>query len=144
MTARLIATHAIAHGPSWTHLLRSCGAYQAFLRTYRGDTDEENAAEFLLLDRLFPRSVYSALVTAERALESLEPSAGRVGIADEARRVVGRARTGLEFRGAAELMVDLPGEMEGVQRACSATSDAVSRRYFPRGSATAWTAEVAS
>jgi uncharacterized alpha-E superfamily protein len=144
MTARLIATRAIAHGPSWTHLLRSCGAYQAFLRTYRGATDDENAAEFLLLDRLFPRSVFAALSNAERALEALEPAAGRVGVADEARRVVGRARTGLEYRGAADLLVDLPGEMEGVQRACSAASDAVSRRYFPRGAATAWTAEAAS
>jgi hypothetical protein len=67
-----------------------------------------------------------------------------VGVADEARRVIGRARTGLEYRGAAELLVDLPGEMEGIQRACSEASNAVSRRYFPRSAATAWSSEVAS
>ena len=144
MTARLIATRAIAGGPSWTHLMRSCGAYQAFLRTYRGASDDVNAAEFLLLDRLFPRSVFAALETAEECLEAIEPSAARVGVADEARRVIGRARTGLEYRGAAELLVDLPGEMEGVQRACSEASNAVSRRYFPRSAAHAWTSEVAS
>jgi uncharacterized alpha-E superfamily protein len=144
MTARLIATRAIAGGPSWTHLMRSCGAYQAFLRTYRGASDDVNAAEFLLLDRLFPRSVFAALETAEACLEAIEPSSARVGVADEARRVIGRARTGLEYRGAAELLVDLPGEMEGLQRACSAASVAVSRRYFPRSAATAWSSEVAS
>jgi uncharacterized alpha-E superfamily protein len=144
MTARLVATRAIAGGPSWTHLMRSCGAYQAFLRTYRGASDDVNAAEFLLLDRLFPRSVFAALDTAEQCLEAIEPSAARVGVADEARRVIGRARTGLEYRGAAELLVDLPGEMEGIQRACSEASDAVSRRYFPRSAATAWSSEVAS
>lgn len=144
MTARLIATRAIAGGPSWTHLMRSCGAYQAFLRTYRGASDDVNAAEFLLLDRLFPRSVFSALKTAEECLEAIEPSAARVGVTDEARRVIGRARTGLEYRGAVELLVDLPGEMEGIQRACSQASDAISRRYFPRSAATAWSSEVAS
>jgi uncharacterized alpha-E superfamily protein len=144
MTARLVATQTIEGGPSWTHLLRSCGAYQAFLRTYRGAVGEEYAAEFLLLDRLFPRSVFAALCRAEGCLESLSPAAGRAGVADEARRLVGRVRTGLEYRGAAELLDDLPAEMQKIQRACSAASEAVSRRYFPRGAATAWVEDVVS
>ena len=38
MTARLLTTRALAGsaGPSWTTLLRSCGAHEAFLRMYRG------------------------------------------------------------------------------------------------------------
>jgi uncharacterized alpha-E superfamily protein len=144
MTARLIAMRAIEGGPSWTHLMRSCGAYQAFLRTYRGATDEVNAAEFLLLDRLFPRSVFAALSTAEACLEQLEPSAGRAGVADGARRRLGRVRTGLEYRGATELLVDLPGEMERIQRACSQARDDVAARFFPRGAPTAWVAEGVS
>ena len=143
MTARLIATRALAGGgPSWTHLLRSCGAYESFLRTYRGMVGEEYAAEFLLLDRLFPRSVFHALSTAELSLTELGPSADRAGVAEESRRVLGRVRTGLEFRGPAELLADLPTEMERIQRACSAASDAVSGRYFPRGSAQVWVGEV--
>jgi len=144
MTARLIATRAIEGGPSWTHLMRSCGAYQAFLRTYRGAAGDENAAEFLLLDRLFPRSVFAALSRAERCLERLEPVPGRVGVQDEARRVLGRVRTGLEYRGAAELLDDLPAEMERIQKACSDASNALSRRYFPRGAAMSWVSEQAS
>jgi hypothetical protein len=42
-----------------------------------------------------------------------------------------------------ELLTDLPAEMERIQRACSEASDAVARRYFPRGAATAWVAEAA-
>jgi uncharacterized alpha-E superfamily protein len=144
MTARLVATGSIAGGPSWTHLMRSCGAYQTFLRTYHGAGGDENAAEFLLLDRLFPRSVYAALVTAETALQHLDPVQGRSGVSEEARRVIGRVRTGLEYRGAAELLDDLPVEMERIQRACSETSDAALRRYFPRSTDGAWVAEVAS
>ena len=142
MTARLTAMRSIEGGPSWTELLRSCGAYQAFLRTYRGWLDDEFAAEFLVLDRLFPRSVLASLSRAEACLERLDPAAGRAGVADEARRIVGRVRTGLEYRGAGELLADLPEEMERIQRACSAASDAVSRRYFPRGATTTWTEEV--
>ena len=59
MTARLLATRSLteASGPSWTTILRSCGAYEAYLRTYRGMPSAKNAAEFLLIDRLFPRSI---------------------------------------------------------------------------------------
>ena len=142
MTARLLAMRAIEGGPSWTHLLRSCGAYQAFLRTYRGAAGEANAAEFLLLDRLFPRSVFAALSSAETCLQALEPTSGRVGVADGARRRLGQVRTGLEYRGAEELLADLPTEMERIQRACSLASDDISARFFPRGATTAWVAGV--
>ncbi|MDQ1627802.1 MAG: hypothetical protein QOI54_1546 [Actinomycetota bacterium] len=144
MTARLLAMRAIEGGPSWTHLMRSCGAYQAFLRTYRGSAGDENAAEFLLLDRLFPRTVFAALTTAEACLEALEPTSGRVGVAEGARRRLGRVRTGLEYRGAADLLADLPGEMERIQRACSQASDDVAARFFPRGATTAWVTEGVS
>lgn len=38
MTARLLATRSLteASGPLWTTILRSCGAYEPYLRTYRG------------------------------------------------------------------------------------------------------------
>ena len=41
MTARLLATRSLteASGPSWTTILRSCGAYEAYLRTYRGHAE---------------------------------------------------------------------------------------------------------
>ena len=143
MTARLVATSTISGTvPSWTTLLRSCGAHESYVRTYRGVASDERAAEFLLLDRLFPRSVLHALVQAEECLEELAPALERVGVSDRGRRKLGRARTSLEFRRLEEVLADLPEEMEKVQRACSAASDAVARRYFPRSAATAWLEEV--
>ncbi|MFN8076107.1 MAG: alpha-E domain-containing protein [Kineosporiaceae bacterium] len=143
MTARLVATSVIGQsGTSWTTLLRSCGAYESYVRTYRGVATDERAAEFLLLDRLFPRSVLYALNKAEESLGKLAPSTDRVGVSDRARRALGRARTSLEYRSLSEVLADLPGEMEKVQRACSAASDAVARRYFPRTVTTAWLEEV--
>lgn len=143
MTARLVATSTISGAvPSWTTLLRSCGAYESYVRTYRGVASDERAAEFLLLDRLFPRSVLHALTEAEECLAELAPATERVGVADQARRLLGRARTSLEYRSLSEVLADLPAEMEKVQRACSAASDAVARRYFPRAVTTAWIGEV--
>ena len=139
MTARLVAARALtgSAGPSWVTLLQSCGAYQAFLRSSRGAIEDARAAEFLLLDPLFPRSLMSALVSAERCLDDLtEPIRG--DRADQAHRVLGMIRSELEFAPTAELFEDLYHLMERVQSACSVASDAVTRRYFPRGVVTEW------
>ena len=78
MTARLLL--ARMPGPpeqSWPLLLRACGAYESFIRTHGGAAEPALVAEFLLLDRLFPRSVLHSLVTAEDCLAALNP--GRSG-----------------------------------------------------------------
>ena len=143
MTARLVATSTISGAvPSWTTLLRSCGAHESYVRTYRGVASDERAAEFLLLDRLFPRSVLHALMQAEECLEELAPGVERVGVSDRGRRKLGRARTSLEYRRLEEILADLPEEMEKVQRACSDASESIAGRYFPRAVTTAWLEEV--
>ncbi|MBU4337186.1 MAG: alpha-E domain-containing protein [Actinobacteria bacterium] len=143
MTARLLTTRALAGsgGPSWVTFLRSCGAHEAFLRTYRGTASDELAAGFLLLDRLFPRSVVHALNDAEACLTGIEPVVDRAGI-DDARRHIGLARTSLEYRPLADILDELPMEMEQVQRACAAASDAIRGRYFPSGSPAQWVGEA--
>ncbi|SIS16983.1 alpha-E domain-containing protein [Microbacterium sp. RURRCA19A] len=92
MTARLLATRSLteASGPSWTTILRSCGAYEAYLRTYRGVPSARNAAEFLLLDRLFPRSIIFSVSRAEQCMRDIEPRADRVGVSDQAQRLLGK------------------------------------------------------
>jgi uncharacterized alpha-E superfamily protein len=143
MTARLVTTRALAGagGPGWTTLLRSCGAYEAYLRAYRGMASDERAAGFLLLDRSFPRSIVYALGQAEECLTALEPERSST-VVEEARRHLGHARTSLEYRPLAEVLEALPEEMERVQRACAAASDAIRLRYFPSGHLTTWVGEA--
>ena len=134
MTARLITTRAVsgAAGPTWTTLLRACGANEAYLRTYRGRVSDRTAAEFLLLDRLFPRSMFFALSRAERCITQLDRGGeGRVGTEDVAARALGRARTGLEYRGVEEMLSDLPGYLESIQSSCAEATSALAYRYFP-------------
>jgi len=144
MTARLIFTgfgHPDA-SPDWVTTLRSCSAYEAFLRTYRRGVDSSLAAEFLLLDRLFPRSAFFALEEAERCLAELSASSiGRAGYEDEARRIIGGARNELEFAGVSELLADLPSHLRALQAACAQAGEAVGRRFFRHTAAVEWKRE---
>ncbi len=138
MTARLVATASLAgSGTSWITTLRACGAYDAFLRTYRGVETERGAAEFLLLDRLFPRSVVHALNRADSCLANLE-SGQRAGFQNEAQRLLGRTRADLEYRSLTDVLTDLPAEMEKLQRTCASASKAVTSRFFSGSEATTW------
>src|SRR6202167_921426 len=78
-------------------LLRACGAYESFIRTRSWTRGAGQVAEFLILNRQFPRSVLHALVTAEECLAALDPSPPGAGMADLARRPIGRMRTQLEY-----------------------------------------------
>lgn len=146
MTARLLATRALteASGASWTSILRSCGAYEAYLRTYRGMPSATNAAEFLLLDRLFPRSILYSVSTALTCLYDLQPrheQQGRVGFQDQAQRLLGQVRSELEYRPVSETIEDLPRFMDDVQVAMSDASEAIRQRYFPSITAPSWVGE---
>jgi len=140
MTSRLVATASLTTGSStpWTSTLRACGAYEAFLRTYRGQETERAAAEFLLLDRLFPRSVVFSLARAEQCLDNLEATGQRAGIQNEAQRLLGRTRTELEYRSLSDVTADLPAEMERLQRTCATATEAVTRRFFAGSEALSW------
>ncbi len=144
MTARLLATRSLteASGPSWTTILRSCGAYEAYLRTYRGVPSARNAAEFLLLDRLFPRSIIFSVSRAEQCMRDIEPRADRVGVSDQAQRLLGQIRSELEYRPIAEILEDLTMHMDNVQAATSAASEAIRQRYFPTNAAPSWVGET--
>ncbi len=143
MTARLLATRSLteASGPSWTTILRSCGAYEAYLRTYRGVPSTRNAAEFLLHDRLFPRSILYAVTRAVDSLRDIEPRHERAGVSDRAVRLLGQVQSELEFRPVADVLDDLPAYMSTIQDATSAATSAITQRYFPENSAPSWTGE---
>jgi len=142
MTARLLATRSLteASGPSWTTILRSVGAYEAYLRTYRGVPSARNAAEFLLLDRLFPRSILFSVTRAEQCMRDLDRG-DRVGVTDQAQRLLGQIRSELEYSPIADIIEELPTHMDSVQAATSATSEAIRQRYFPTNSAPSWVGE---
>jgi uncharacterized alpha-E superfamily protein len=140
MTARLLSIQACrGDEPGWRTVLRASGADHSFLRTHGGGVTPQRVAEFLLLDRLFPRSAQHALNTAETCLRELAPVTGRGGVTDPALRPIGQVRTRLEYADVESLLTELPAHLRALQAACATASAATTERYFPRAAPVAWT-----
>jgi uncharacterized alpha-E superfamily protein len=144
MTARLLSVQLVsASGDGeWRTVLRACGADESFLRTHGGTLAGQQVAEFLMLDRLFPRSALHALTTAEQCLRELAPSTERAGVTDPARRPIGQVRTRLEYTDVGTLLAELPTHLRALQYATAAASAAVTQRYFEHAAPVTWAHEA--
>jgi len=139
MTARLLLARMSAPDDlGWPVLLRACGAHESFIRTHGWAAEDARVAEFLLLDRLFPRSVVHALGTAEECLAALNPGPVRAGLDDPARRPVGRLRNRLEYADPKQLTAQLPELLSTLQETCVLASEAIAKRYFQYQTPVAW------
>lgn len=142
MLVRLLFSRAgdRTSSPAWVTVLRSAGAHDTYLRTYRGALDANRVVEFLLLDRLFPRSVFHALRSAENSLEELDHRPrSRVGARAEALRLLGRARSELEFLRPGMLLEDLQARLLGLLDTTREVNEAVALQYFHAAPWVAWT-----
>lgn len=143
ITARLLSARTLVSSTaSWTTILRSCGAYDAFLRTYRGASKTSDAAEFLLLDRLFPRSMLYTIRRAEEHMEAIDPATDRIGHTNNVLRALGRIRSDLEYRRLDELLDGLPARMEQVQLVVDEAYGAIRDRFFPTHAEPSWIGEI--
>ena len=141
MTVRLLLSRVgdSASSPAWVTVLRSAGAHDTYLRTYRGVLDAGRVVEFMLLDRLFPRSVFYSLRLAEHSLEELDHRPhSRVGATAEAQRLLGRTRSELEFLRPGVLLETLEERLAGLQRACRDVGEALALQYFHSAPWVAW------
>ena len=140
MTVRLIGLAEVVRGSrrDWMATLRSCSALEAYLRSYGGAVEGSKVLEFLLLDRLFPRSVHFSLSAAEAALAEIAPSAGRIGTTGEAQRAIGRAKAAIELREIGEILDSLPEILILIESACSSASTALARRFFRGAGLESW------
>src|SRR5690348_7731763 len=142
MTVRMLQSRVgdRASSPAWVTVLRSAGAHDTYLRTYRGVLDANRVVEFLLLDRLFPRSVYYSLRLAEHSLDELlnRPS-NRLGTTAEAQRLLGRARSELEFLAPGRLLETLETRLAALQKTCFDVGEALAQQYFYSAPWVAWT-----
>src|ERR1700727_626418 len=122
MTARMLLARmpAAPYELDWQMLLHACGAYESFIRVRSGVVGSRHVADFLILDRLFPRSVLHALATAEECLAALE-----AGMGESARRPIGRMRTRLEYADPQLPPDQLPELLSALQQTCLEASEAI-------------------
>jgi uncharacterized alpha-E superfamily protein len=143
MTTRLLSVRVTAggHAPNWPTLLRAAGAEEAFLQAHLGVDEPQRIAEFLLLDRLFPRSIFHALSVAETCLAELETTETRSGVIDPARRIIGQTKTALEYMDVGQVLPRLADSLERISDGCAAASLAIAQRYFGSITMVSWKAE---
>lgn len=142
MTVRLLLSRVGDSGssPAWVTLLRSAGAHDTYLRTYRGVLDAGRVVEFMLLDRLFPRSIFYSLRLAEHSLdELLNRPHNRLGATAEAQRLLGRARSELEFLQPGALLEFLDDRLAALQKTSRDVGEALALQYFHSAPWVAWT-----
>src|SRR6201998_3155763 len=141
MTVRLLLSRVgdSAASPAWVTLLRSAGAHDTYLRTYRGVLDASRVVEFMLLARLFPRSVFYSLRLAEHSLDELDHHPhSRVGATAETQRLLGRARSELEFLRPGQLLDTLEERLGALQLKCRELGEALALQYFHAAPWVAW------
>ncbi|HEY5304262.1 MAG TPA: alpha-E domain-containing protein [Acidimicrobiales bacterium] len=143
MTARLLRGRVVSdeNAPDWMAFLRASGAMEAFMRNTREINDANGVAAFLMLDRLFPRSVLYSLNLADECLVEIQPAGQRISAGDAARQALARARGTLEFIDPRQLIEQLPDLLEMLETTCCRITDAVTDRFFRHDDAVAWSSE---
>jgi uncharacterized alpha-E superfamily protein len=115
---------------SWTALLRSCSAFEAYCQRYTADVRPERVAEFLLLSADFPRSVRFAVETVEASLRSVARTLGRSS-AGRVERLAGRLRASLDYSQIDEIMAEsLQSYVQGIRHQCEQVHIAVYQTYI--------------
>jgi uncharacterized alpha-E superfamily protein len=110
-------------------LLRSCSAYEAYLRQPAARVNPRGIVRFLLLDPLFPRSVRFCIDATWAALRAVGHPGGSAQ-PNAAERALGLLRARIEFADVDELLADLPAALELVRRRINGANDHIHRVYL--------------
>lgn len=81
----------------WVALLKSASAFNMYSRKY-GQVKPFHVAEFLLLDREFPRSIYYCLDQANKSLHAISENY-RSGFSNPAEKLIGLALSEMSYSG---------------------------------------------
>lgn len=123
------AIHAAADLSQWRALLRSAGAYEAYLNVGNADLDPQAIVRFLVLDEWFPRSIAYAFAEVETSLVALV----RLGTVRADVRALDLAHAGRALvggRGPLNWDSSLRRLLDQVQERCNAIGSAIALDAF--------------
>lgn len=114
----------------WSAVLKSVSAFNMFRQQYRSLTPA-NIVEFLILDKLFPRSVAHCMRQAELSLYEIVGRNPANGHANTAERTLSKLRAELEFTEAADVFGEgLHHYLDRFQTRAIEVGQAVFATYF--------------
>jgi uncharacterized alpha-E superfamily protein len=115
----------------WSSLLRSCSAYEAYLREHHDRIDPETVVHYLVLDPHFPRAIRFCVARCCESLREIAGSDDEEGFSTEAERLLGRLDSELRFMDVNEIFSQgLSTFLLGVQGACNRVGDEIHQAYF--------------
>jgi uncharacterized alpha-E superfamily protein len=113
----------------WQAVLRSCSAFEAYRKIYRGQVTPWSVAEFIILHDEFPRSIRFSVDAMDRALHRIS-GCNRVHFANEAERLSGRLCSELNYTTIVEIFeVGLHEYLDGIQKRLIEIGEATHRQY---------------
>ncbi|MFL1895241.1 alpha-E domain-containing protein [Aquimarina sp. 2-A2] len=112
----------------WAALLKSVSAYDMYRKKY-GKLTAPTIAEFLILDKEFPRSMLACLVSAEKSLKRL--SVSNEGFKNSAQKQIGLLKSQLEYSDINDIIEKGMHEyLDNFQRKLNAISAAIYESFF--------------
>lgn len=114
----------------WSSLLRSCSAYEAYLREHHERIDPEGVVRYLVLDSDFPRAMRFCVARCCESLHEIaEVDDDEYG--SEAERRLGRLDSELRYIDVGEIFGQgLSRFLTGVQDSCNRIGDEIHQAYF--------------
>jgi uncharacterized alpha-E superfamily protein len=114
----------------WSSLLRSCAAYETFLREYHDRIDPQGVIRYLVLDADFPRALRFCIARCCESLKEITEG-DTAGYAAEAERKLGRLDSELRYVDVPEILDHgLSTFLDTVQESCNRIGDEIHHAYF--------------
>jgi uncharacterized alpha-E superfamily protein len=113
----------------WAGLLRTCSAYEAYLRHSREHIDPPGVVRYLLLEEDFPRTMRFAVANGLVSLQAISGSSRGGG--SNAERHLGRLEGELRYMDTDEILVrGIAPFLATVQEICSTVGTEIELQYF--------------
>lgn len=114
----------------WQAVLRSASALEMYRKDKRRRITPKDVAEFLILDRQFPRSIRYCVTKAEESLQAIGGTPGR-SFQNKAEKRLGRLRSELDYLDARDVFnKGLHTFLDGVQTDLNYVGDGIYETFF--------------
>jgi len=125
-----IERHLVDEQLTWTALLRTCTAFEAYSKIYTAELKGTNILEFLLLDTEFPHSLAYSVRHLQRSLQAITDTT-KSSRAERAYRRAGRLHADLQYGQIDEIMESgLHTYLKGVENSCIQIHEAIYQTYI--------------